>query len=130
MAGYVAPIEKETLDNSYFRRVLFTGKHAQLVVMCLQPGEEIGKEVHPGVDQFFRVEQGEAKFVFNEKEERLVRDAEAVIVPAGTHHNVINVSSTTPLKLYTIYSPPNHPDGTVHETKHEADVAEATAHHS
>lgn len=130
MAGYVGPIEKETLDNSYFRRVLFTGKHAQLVVMCLQPGEEIGKEVHPGVDQFFRVEQGEAKFVFDEKEERLVRDAEAVIVPAGTHHNVINISRTTPLKLYTIYSPPNHPDGTVHETKHEADVAEATAHHS
>ncbi len=97
MAGYVAPIEKETLDNSYFRRVLFTGKHAQLVVMCLQPGEEIGEEVHPGVDQFFRVEQGEAKFVFNEKEERLVRDAEAVIVPAGTHHNVINISRTTPL---------------------------------
>jgi mannose-6-phosphate isomerase-like protein (cupin superfamily) len=130
MAGYVAPIEKETLDNSYFRRVLFTGKHAQLVVMCLQPGEEIGEEVHPGVDQFFRVEQGEAKFVFNEKEERLVRDAEAVIVPAGTHHNVINISRTTPLKLYTIYSPPNHPDGTVHKTKHEADVAEAAAHHS
>lgn len=130
MAGYVGPIEKETLDNSYFRRVLFTGKHAQLVVMCLQPGEEIGEEVHPGVDQFFRVEQGEAKFVFDEKEERLVRDAEAVIVPAGTHHNVINISRTTPLKLYTIYSPPNHPDGTVHKTKHEADVAEAAAHHS
>jgi mannose-6-phosphate isomerase-like protein (cupin superfamily) len=130
MTGYVGAIERETLKNTYFRRVLFTGKHTQLVVMCLQPGEEIGKEVHASVDQFFRIEQGEAKFVFNEKEEHRVHDADAVLVPAGTHHNVINVSKTTPLKLYTLYSPPNHPDGTVHETKHEADVAEAAAHHS
>ena len=117
-------------QNPDFRRVLFTGKHTQLVVMCLQPGEEIGKEVHTGVDQFFRVEQGEAKFVFNEKEEHRVHGADAVVVPAGTYHNVINVSKTTPLKLYTLYSPPNHPVGTVHKTKHEADVAEAAAHHS
>jgi mannose-6-phosphate isomerase-like protein (cupin superfamily) len=127
MTGYVGPIEKQTLQNTYFRQVLFTGKHAQLVVMCLQPGEEIGKEVHAGVDQFFRIEQGEAKFVFDDQGERLVRDADAVVVPAGTYHNVINTSKTTPLKLYTIYSPPNHPDGTVHKTRAEAEAAE---HHS
>ena len=128
MTGYVGPIERETLKNTYFRRVLFTGKHAQLVVMCLQPGEEIGKEVHPNVDQFFRIEQGEARFVFNEKEEHRVRDAYAIVVPAGTHHNVINTSKTMPLKLYTIYSPPNHPDATVHKTKREAEAAEAAEH--
>ena len=129
MTGWVGSIESETLENAYFRRVLFTGKHAQIVVMCLQPGEQIGKEVHPNVDQFFRIEQGEAKFVFNETEEHLVRDADAVVVPAGTTHNVINASKTTPLKLYTIYSPPNHPDGTVHKTKSEAEAAEAAEHH-
>ena len=128
MTGYVGSIESETLENAYFRRVLFTGKHAQLVVMCLQPGEEIGKEVHPDVDQFFRIEQGEAKFVFDDTEEHLVRDADAVVVPAGTRHNVINASKTTPLKLYTIYSPPNHPDKTVHKTKSEAEAAEAAEH--
>ncbi len=130
MTGYVGPIESQTLTNAYFRRVLFTGTHAQLVVMCLQPGEEIGKEVHANVDQFFRIEQGEATFVFNEKEEHVVRAADAVLVPAGTYHNVINLSKTTPLKLYTIYSPPNHPDGTLHKTKNEAEVAEAAEHHS
>ena len=130
MTGYVGPIESQTLKNTYFRRVLFTGKHAQLVVMCLQPGEAIGKEVHPSVDQFFRIEQGEAKFVFNETEEHVVRDADAILVPAGTYHNVINLSSTKPLKLYTIYSPPNHPDGTAHKTKNEAEAAEAAGHHA
>lgn len=129
MTGYVGPIESETLKNTYFRKVLYTAKHAQLVVMCLQPGEDIGDEVHPDVDQFFRIEQGEAKFVFNETESHVVRDAEAVVVPAGTYHNVINASKTTPLKLYTIYSPPNHPDGTVHKTKSEAEAAEAAEHH-
>jgi mannose-6-phosphate isomerase-like protein (cupin superfamily) len=128
MTGYVGSIEKLTLKNTYFRQVLFTGKHAQLVVMCLQPGEEIGNEVHPNVDQFFRIEQGEARFVFNE-EEHLVRDGDAVVVPARTYHNVINASKTTELKLYTIYSPPNHPDGTVHKTKTEAEAAEAAEHH-
>jgi mannose-6-phosphate isomerase-like protein (cupin superfamily) len=130
MTGFVGPIERQTLENTDFRRVLFTGKHAQLVVMCLQPGDEIGDEVHANVDQFFRIEQGEAKFVFNEKEEHVVRDADAILVPAGTHHNVINVSKTKPLKLYTIYSPPNHPDGTVHKTKDEAETAEAAQHHA
>ena len=129
MTGYVGSIEKQTLKNTYFRQVLFTGKHAQLVVMCLQPGEEIGNEVHPNVDQFFRIEQGEARFVFNE-EEHLVRDGDAIVVPARTYHNVINTSKTTELKLYTLYSPPNHPDGTVHKTKIEAEAAEAAEHHS
>jgi mannose-6-phosphate isomerase-like protein (cupin superfamily) len=91
--------------------------------MCLQRGEAIGDEVHRKVDQFFRIEQGEAKFIFNEKEEHVVHDGEAVIVPAGTFHNVINTEKGK-LKLYTVYSPPNHPDGTVHKTKVEAEKAE------
>ena len=128
MTEYVGPIEKLTQENANFRQVLFTAKHAQLVLMCLAPGEEIGDEVHPNVDQFFRIEQGDAKFVFNEKQERQVRDGDAVVVPAGTYHNVINTSKTVPLKLYTLYSPPNHPDGTVHKTKAEAEAAEAAEH--
>lgn len=128
MLEYVGPIEKLTLENTYFRQVLFTGKHSQLVLMCLGPGEDIGDEVHPNVDQFFRIEHGEAKFVFDEKQERAVRDGDAVVVPAGTYHNVINTSKTAPLKLYTVYSPPNHPAGTVHKTKAEAEAAEALEH--
>ena len=125
MTGFFGSIEKMTLANEFFRQVLFTGKYAQLVLMCLQPGEEIGNEVHPDVDQFFRIEEGSAKFVFNNgKEEHLVHNADAVVVPAGTYHNVINASSTKPLKLYTIYTPPQHPDGTVHKTKAEAEAAE------
>ncbi len=130
MTGYVGRIEKQTLKNNYFRQVLFTGKKAQLVVMCLQRGEEIGNEVHRKVDQFFRVERGEAKFVFsNKKEEYVVHDGDAVIVPAGTFHNVINTGRGK-LKLYTIYSPPNHPDGTVHKTKAAAEKAEKEEHHA
>ena len=128
MTGYAGNIEKQTLKNNYFRQVLYTGKHAQLVVMCLQKGEEIGNEVHKNVDQFFRIEQGEAKFVFNGKEVHVVRNGEAAIVPAGTYHNVINTGKEQ-LKLYTIYSPPNHPDGTVHKTKAEAEEAEKAEHH-
>ena len=128
MIEYVGPIEKQTLANTYFRQVLFTGKHTQLVVMCLGPGEDIGDEVHQNVGQFFRIEQGEAKFVLNEKQEQLVRDGDAVVVPAGTYHNVINTSKTAELKLYTLYSPPNHPEGTVHKTKAEAKAAEAVEH--
>lgn len=124
MNEYVGPIEDLALKNSYFRQVLFTAKHAQLVVMCLQPGEDIGDEVHAGVDQFFRIESGAAKFVFDEKQERRVQAGDGIVVPAGTYHNVINTSKTAPLKLYTIYSPPNHPDGTVHKTKAEAEAAE------
>ena len=129
MTGYVGAIEKLTEDNQYFRQVLYTGKHAQLVVMCLKGGEEIGDEVHPDVDQFFRIEAGEAKFIFNEKEEHIAKAGDAVIVPAGTFHNVTNTSRTEPLKLYTVYSPPNHPDGTIHKTKAEAEEAEKHAHH-
>jgi len=129
MAGFIVSIEKKTLDNNYFRQVLFTGKYAQLVVMCLQLGEEIGNEVHAKVDQFFRIEQGEAAFVFGGKEKHVAKDGDAVIIPAGTYHNVINTSKTAKLKLYTIYSPPNHPDKTVHKTKAEAEKAEAAEHH-
>jgi mannose-6-phosphate isomerase-like protein (cupin superfamily) len=129
MTGFVGPIEGLTLKNSFFRQVLFTGKHTQLVVMCLQPGEEIGDEVHQAVDQFFRIEEGEAKFVFNGKEEHLAGANDAVIIPAGTFHNVINTSKTGTLRLYTLYSPPNHPDGTIHKTKAEAEAAEKLAHH-
>jgi mannose-6-phosphate isomerase-like protein (cupin superfamily) len=128
MIAFVGPIEKLTLENTCFRQVLCTGKHSQLVVMCLAPGEEIGGEVHPNVDQFFRIEAGEAKFVLNEKQEHLARDGDAVVVPSGTYHNVINPSQTLPLKLYTIYSPPNHPAGTVDKTKAEARSAEALEH--
>ncbi len=129
MTGFVGNIEKLTEKNQYFRQVLFTGKHAQLVVMCLQASEDIGNEVHNTVDQFFRIEEGEAKFVFNGKEEHVVKAGGAVVVPAGTYHNVINTSAKEPLKLYTVYSPPNHPDGTVHKTKAEAEAAEAAHHH-
>ncbi len=129
MTGFVGNIEKATLKNNYFREVLYTGKHAQLVVMSLLPGEEIGNEVHGNVDQFFRIEHGEAKFIFGGKEEHVVHGSDAVIVPAGTFHNVINTSKTEQLKLYTVYSPPNHPDGTIHKTKSEAEEAEKHEHH-
>lgn len=129
MNEYVGSIEKQALDNTYFRQVLFTATHSQLVVMCLQPGEAIGDEVHPKGDQFFRIEQGEAKFILNEKDEHPVHEGDAVVIPAGTYHNVINSSKTALLKLYTIYSRPNHPPGTVHKTKAEAEAAEAAEHH-
>lgn len=126
MTPYIGSIEKLALKNRNFRQVVFTGKHAQLVLMSLQPGEDIGNEVHAGVDQFFRIEEGDAKFVFGGKEEHLVHAGDAVVVPAGTFHNVINASSTNSLKLYTVYSPPQHADGTVEKTKA---VAELAAHH-
>jgi mannose-6-phosphate isomerase-like protein (cupin superfamily) len=129
MTGYFGSIENQTLKNDYFRQVLFTGKHAQLVVMCLQPGEEIGNEVHDHVDQFFRIEEGEAKFILNRSEEHVVHASDAAIVPAGIYHNVINTSKTAKLKLYTVYSPPNHQDGTIHKTKTEAEEAEKHGHH-
>ena len=128
MIAYVGHNEKQTRENTDFRRVLFTGKHVQLVVMCLEPGEQIGAEVHQNVDQFFRIEQGAARFVFNEGSEHLVREGDVVVVPAGTYHNVINTSNTAPLKLSTLYSPPNHPEGTVHKTKAEAEAAEVMEH--
>ena len=127
MVGFFGPIEEPTLKNNFFRQLLFTGQCCQLVVMCLQLGEEIGSEVHGHVDQFFRIEEGEAKFVLNGSEEHLVRNADAVVIPAGTYRNVINTSKTESLKLYTVYSPPNHPVGTLHKTK--ADEAEEHEHY-
>ena len=123
MTGFHTNIDKKTIDNQYFREVLYTGKYMQLVVMCLQGGEEIGMEVHPSVDQFFRIEEGNAKFVLN-GEEIIAGKDDVVIIPAGTNHNVINTSANEDLKLYTIYAPPNHPDGTIHKTKAEAEAAE------
>lgn len=122
MVGFVDNIEEKTEQNSFFRQVLYTGKHTQLVVMSLLPGEEIGMEVHPQVDQFFRIEEGRAKVVID-GEEHEVDEGFAIIVPAGSQHNVINTGSN-PLKLYTLYSPPNHPEGTVHRTRAEAIAAE------
>lgn len=123
MTPYFGNIEKLTEENEYFRQVLYTGPHAQLVVMCLNVGEEIGLEVHAAVDQFFRIEHGNGKVVAD-GEEKAVSAGDAIIIPAGTQHNIINVSETEKLKLYTIYSPPNHPDGTIHKTKTEATLAE------
>lgn len=126
MKGFFANIEEKTLNNNNFRQVLFTGQHCQLVVMSLLPNEEIGMEVHQNVDQFFRIEQGTAEFTID-GEKTQANASDVVIVPAGAQHNVTNVSSN-PLKLYTIYSPPNHPDGTVHRTKQDAEAAEAASH--
>jgi mannose-6-phosphate isomerase-like protein (cupin superfamily) len=128
MTEYVGAIEKHALENTYFRQVLFTAHHSQLVVMCLRPGEDIGDEVHSNVDQFFRIEQGEGKFIFNKKVERAVHAGDGIVVPAGTYHNVVNTSKAAMLKLYTIYSPLNHPDGTVHKTRAEAEAAELVEH--
>lgn len=126
MTGYVANIVNETLENTNFRKVLYTGKFMQLVAMSLLPGEEIGMEVHDDVDQFFRIEEGIATVVMN-GEETTVVDDDVFIVPAGTQHNIINAGTET-LKLYTIYTPPNHPEGTIHVTKAEAMAAEEHEH--
>lgn len=119
MKGYVVNIEKATKENENFRKVLYTAKNSQLVVMALKPGEEIGEEVHDTVDQFFRFEDGEG-IVSIDGVEQKVMDGDAVIVPAGARHNVINTSETADLKLYTIYSPPEHQDGTIRKTKADA----------
>ncbi|HCM81795.1 MAG: Cupin 2, conserved barrel domain protein [Microgenomates group bacterium GW2011_GWC1_43_11] len=119
MIGYVGPIEQLTQTNTNFRQVIFTGPYCQLVVMSLLPNEEIGLETHVNLDQFFRIEEGEGKVVMN-GEEQTFKAGDAIIVPAGTNHNVINTSPDKPLKLYTIYTPPNHPDGKIHKTKAEA----------
>ncbi|MBN1168434.1 cupin domain-containing protein [Candidatus Woesebacteria bacterium] len=128
MKGFVDNIEKLTLKNNNFRKVLFTGKFCQLVVMSLKPGEEIGMEVHPDVDQFFRIDSGMGKVIMGREEKRL-KDGSAIVVPAGTKHNIVNTSKTDDLKLYTVYSPPNHPKGTVHKTYEEAEEYEKK-HHS
>ncbi len=119
MKGYVTNLEQETEKNADFRRVLYTGKHSQLVLMSLKPREEIGEETHEDVDQFFRFESGEGKVIIDGVE-HLVRNGNGVIVPAGAKHNVINTSESVNLKLYTIYSPPEHQDGVVRRTKIEA----------
>jgi mannose-6-phosphate isomerase-like protein (cupin superfamily) len=122
--GFVANIEKETLNNNNFRKVLYTSKHGQVVVMSLLPSEEIGMEVHPDNDQFFRIDSGEGKVIID-GEEAKISDGFAVVVPAGSMHNVINTSNKKPLKLYTIYMPPHHRDGVIHETKEDTE-ADAT----
>lgn len=127
MAGYVTNIEMKTLANKRFREVLFTADNLQLVLMTLQGGEEIGLETHDDVDQFIRVEAGSGRAILD-GEEHPIEDGSVVVVPAGTAHNIVNASATEPLKLYTLYSPPEHPDGTVHETKADADAYEREHH--
>ncbi|HPQ79577.1 MAG TPA: cupin domain-containing protein [Candidatus Dojkabacteria bacterium] len=117
--GYVGNIEEVTEQNSNFRKVVFTGHHLQLVAMSLKPGEDIGEEVHPKVDQFFRIEKGEGKVIMD-GQEQMFTEGFAIVVPSGTYHNIVNTSSTEDLKLYTIYTPANHIDGIVHVTKEDA----------
>ncbi len=121
--SYITNIEEATLKNENFRKVLYTAPHSQLVVMSLRPGEEIGMEVHGDVDQFIRFEEGQGKVVLD-GEETAVKADDAVVISAGTEHNVVNTSTSEKLRLYTIYTPPEHEDGTIHETKAEADLAE------
>ena len=133
MLGWVADVEKATLDNTNFRTVLFTGEHTQLTVMSIEPGGEIGWEAHHDIDQFLRVEQGTGRAEFGSTEDKVdethdVEDDWAIIIPAGVWHNVVNTGGEA-LKLYSLYSPPEHPDGTVHVTKADADAAEAEHGH-
>jgi mannose-6-phosphate isomerase-like protein (cupin superfamily) len=124
MKGFNANIEKETLENEDFRRVLYTGKNSQLVLMSLKPSEEIGMEVHSDNDQFFRFEKGEGKCIIDGNE-YVLGDGSVIVVPSGAQHNIINTSKTDDLKLYTIYSPAHHKDGIVRATKEEASANEA-----
>lgn len=124
MKGFVGDIEKSTVQGSDFRHVLYTGKNMQLVLMALKPGEEIGEEVHPDRDQFFRIEQGEGEVWIDGRETKIASDM-AIIVPAGARHNIRN-TGVQPMKMYTLYAPPEHVDGTVHVTK--ADAQAATEH--
>ena len=128
MLGWVADIERATRDNEAFRTVVFTGTHTQLTLMRLRPGEDIGRERHAHLDQFLRVEQGQGRVELGSSEETVdetheVEDDWAIVVPAGVWHNVVN-TGTGDLKLYSLYSPPEHPDGTVHRTRAEAEAAE------
>jgi mannose-6-phosphate isomerase-like protein (cupin superfamily) len=118
MKGYVINIEKAAIENNYFRKVLYTAKNMQLVLMSLKPGEDIGEEIHH-LDQFIRIEAGEGKAILNGTA-YTIKDGFSIVVPAGTRHNLINTSSNKPLKIYTLYSPPNHLDGTIHKTKADA----------
>ena len=133
MTGWVDDIEKATLDNDTFRTVLFTGQHLQMTVMCLQPGEEIGVEKHDDLDQFIRIEQGSGQVLMGPSKDDLsqvhdIEDDWAAIIPGGTWHNVVNTGDGQ-LRLYSIYTPPEHPEGTVHRTKAEADAAETQHGH-
>lgn len=134
MTGWVGNIEQATLGNQSFRTVVHTGEHLQMTVMRLLPGEEIGREAHPDLDQFIRIEQGQARVELGATAKVVdetydVEDDWAVIIPAGTWHNVVNTGPAD-LKLYSIYTPPEHPADTVHQTKAEADAAEAEHHGS
>jgi mannose-6-phosphate isomerase-like protein (cupin superfamily) len=122
MKGFVVNIIKASLENEYFRKVLYTAKNSQLVVMSLKPGEEIGEEVHQ-LDQFIRCESGQGKAVLDGVEHQ-ISEGLAVVVPAGAKHNIINTSADKSMKLYTVYSPPNHLDGTVHKSKTDAQADE------
>ena len=122
MKGFVDNIERLTTGNDDYRRVLYTGRHLQLVLMTLQPGEEIGEEVHETHDQFFRIEEGRGQVVID-GQSRDVGDDDAVIVPAGARHNVVNTGAA-PLRLYTLYGPPEHREGVVHSTKPDAEAEE------
>ena len=131
MIGWVGDIERHTLENDTFRTVLFTGEHAQLTLMRLAPGEDIGRERHPDRDQFIRIEEGQARIELSAREDRVdeahdASDDWAVVIPAGTWHNVINTGAGE-LKLYSLYAPPEHPDRTVHRTKADAEAAEHSA---
>jgi len=121
MKGFKTNIEKATLDNNDFRRVLYTARHSQLVLMSLEPNEEIGMETHPDNDQFFRFESGKGK-CFIDGNQYDIEDGDAIIIPAGAMHNIINSSSTLPLKMYTIYSPAHHQDGIIRPTKAAAEA--------
>lgn len=122
MHGFVTDIEAASLENEYFRKVLYTDTRVQLVVMSLKPNEEIGAEVHE-LDQFIRIEAGEGKAVLNGVEHR-IKDGSAIVIPQGTLHNIVNTSGDKPMKLYTLYAPPNHKEGTVHKTKADAEADE------
>ncbi len=122
MKGYIANIEELSLSNEYFRNVLYTDPRLQLVVMSLNPNEDIGMEMHK-LDQFIRIEKGEGKAILDGVE-TAIADGSVVIIPAGTMHNIINTSAVNPMKLYTLYAPPNHKEGTTHKTKAEAEAAE------
>ncbi len=123
MKGYIENIEKISLENETFRTVLYTAKNSQLVVMSLEPGEDIGEEIHQ-LDQFIRCEAGQGKAILDDVEHE-ISDGFVVVVPAGVKHDIINTSLDMPLKLYTLYAPPNHRDGVVHETKEEAEADES-----
>lgn len=133
MLGWVGNIEDVTVDNTTFRTVVYTGDHVQLTVMRLAPGEEIGREAHPDLDQFIRIEQGRARVELGTSEDSVdeahdLADDWAVVIPAGVWHNVVNAGGDD-VKLYSLYAPPEHPDGAVHRTKAEADAAEAEHGH-